>query len=121
RVVVARHPKSRGRWAWRGQFVGGRFYLRCMAKVTTAVRCDECGNEVAKWLGRCPECQAWGTISEVGAKPGQQAVAGPVSSPARPIAQVDAEDAAHRPTGVPELDRVLGGGLVPGSVVLLAG
>ena len=92
-----------------------------MPKVTTAFRCDECGNEVAKWLGRCPECQAWGTISEVGAKPGQQAVAGPVSSPARPIAQVDAEDAAHRPTGVPELDRVLGGGLVPGSVVLLAG
>jgi DNA repair protein RadA/Sms len=92
-----------------------------MPKVMTSFRCDECGNEVAKWLGRCPECQAWGTIHEAGAKPGQQTAAGPVSAPARPIGQVAADDAAHRPTGVPELDRVLGGGLVPGSVVLLAG
>ena len=92
-----------------------------MARVTAVFRCDECGNEVAKWLGRCPECQAWGTMSEAGAKPGQQVVAGPVSAPARPIAQVPADGAAHRPTGMPELDRVLGGGLVPGSVVLLAG
>jgi DNA repair protein RadA/Sms len=92
-----------------------------MAKATTSFRCDECGNEVAKWLGRCPECQAWGTISEVGAKPGQLTVVGPVTAPARPIAEVAAEGAAHRPTGVAELDRVLGGGLVPGSVVLLAG
>jgi DNA repair protein RadA/Sms len=92
-----------------------------MAKTAAVFRCDECANEVAKWLGRCPECQAWGTIVEVGAKPGRNTVAGPVSAAARPIAQVQAEDAAHRPTGIPELDRVLGGGLVPGSVVLLAG
>jgi DNA repair protein RadA/Sms len=92
-----------------------------MPKVTTTFRCDECGNEVTKWLGRCPECQAWGSISEAGAKPGQKATAGPVSAPARPIAQIAAEDARHRPTGIAELDRVLGGGLVPGSVVLLAG
>jgi DNA repair protein RadA/Sms len=74
-----------------------------------------------KWVGRCSECQAWGTVLEVGAKPGLAIVAGPVSAPARPIAEVPAQGAQHRPTGEPELDRVLGGGLVPGSVVLLAG
>jgi DNA repair protein RadA/Sms len=84
-------------------------------------RCEDCGLEVARWVGRCPECQAWGTVLEAGAKPGLTVVAGPVSAPARPIAEVPAQGAAHRPTGEPELDRVLGGGLVPGSVVLLAG
>ena len=93
-----------------------------MPKVSAAAyRCEECGNEVAKWVGRCPECQAWGSIGEVGVKPGQHVTSGPVSAPARPIAQIAADGAAHRPTGIDELDRVLGGGLVPGSVVLLAG
>jgi len=86
-----------------------------------AYRCDECGLEVAKWVGRCPECQAWGTISEAGARPGLSVVAGPVSAPAKPIGEVEEQAARHRPTGENELDRVLGGGLVPGSVVLLAG
>jgi DNA repair protein RadA/Sms len=85
-----------------------------------AYRCDDCGLEVAKWVGRCPECQAWGTVSEAGVRPGLSVVAGPVTTAAVPIAQVE-ESARHRPTGEPELDRVLGGGLVPGSVVLLAG
>ena len=86
-------------------------------------RCSECGLTVAKWVGRCPECQAWGTLTEVGAPAGGRAAvsAGPVSSPAQPIDQVDVEAARSRPTGVAELDRVLGGGLVPGAVVLLAG
>jgi DNA repair protein RadA/Sms len=86
-----------------------------------AYRCEECGLEVAKWVGRCPECQAWGTVVEAGARPGLTVVAGPVSAPALPIADVPAQGAQHRPTGEAELDRVLGGGLVPGSVVLLAG
>jgi DNA repair protein RadA/Sms len=84
-------------------------------------RCGECGLEVAKWVGRCPECQSWGTVAEAGVRPGLTVAAGPVSTPALPIGQVPATDAEHRPTGLPELDRVLGGGLVPGSVVLLAG
>src|SRR3954466_16236117 len=92
-----------------------------MPKVTAVFRCDECGNEVAKWLGRCPECQAWGTIAEVGARSGGHATAGPASAPARAIAQIAAAGAAHPPPGIAELDRVLGGRLVPGSVVLLAG
>jgi DNA repair protein RadA/Sms len=83
-------------------------------------RCSECGMTVGKWLGRCPECQAWGSITEAGATR-MRIAAGPVSSPARPISQVDAEEARSRTTGVAELDRVLGGGLVPGAVVLLAG
>ncbi|MGQ0837104.1 DNA repair protein RadA [Actinokineospora sp.] len=86
-------------------------------------RCAECGHGVAKWFGRCPECQAWGTLEEVGVPRAGLAkiVAGAPSSPARPIADVDIEAAKARSTGVPELDRVLGGGLVPGAVVLLAG
>ncbi|HEX4654289.1 MAG TPA: DNA repair protein RadA [Mycobacteriales bacterium] len=91
------------------------------AAARPAFRCDECGLEVGKWVGRCPECQAWGTIGEVGAPRGAGVAAGPVSAPARPISEVPADGATHRPTGMPELDRVLGGGLVPGSVVLLAG
>ncbi len=76
-----------------------------------------------KWFGRCPECQAWGTLEEVGVPRAAlvKLAAGVPSSPARPIAEVDIESARARPTGVSELDRVLGGGLVPGAVVLLAG
>ncbi len=84
-------------------------------------RCGECGLEVAKWVGRCPECQAWGTIDEVGGRPGLTVVAGPVTAAAQPIATIAEQGARHRPTNEAELDRVLGGGLVPGSVVLLAG
>jgi DNA repair protein RadA/Sms len=85
-------------------------------------RCAECGNETAKWFGRCSECQAWGTLEEVGVpRVASRIVAGAPSAPARPIAEVDVESARARRTGVPELDRVLGGGLVPGAVVLLAG
>jgi DNA repair protein RadA/Sms len=91
------------------------------AAARAAYRCEDCGLEITKWVGRCPECQAWGTVLEVGARPGLTVVAGPVSAPAQPIADVPAHGAQHRPTGEPELDRVLGGGLVPGSVVLLAG
>ncbi|WP_188189248.1 DNA repair protein RadA [Nonomuraea sp. SYSU D8015] len=85
-------------------------------------RCAECGWRTAKWVGRCGECQAWGTVDEEGARAGVTVVqAGATSAPAVPIGQVKAEVATARTTGVGELDRVLGGGLVPGAVVLLAG
>jgi len=85
-------------------------------------RCAECGWRATKWVGRCGECQAWGTVDEEGARAGAHVVqAGATTSPALPIGQVKAEIAAARTTGVSELDRVLGGGLVPGAVVLLAG
>ena len=106
--------------------------VRAMAKSSTGAagyRCTECGWQAAKWTGRCGECQAWGTVEEAAAarpaRAGTRAVsyrtAALVSTPARPIGQVDATDARARPTGLDELDRVLGGGLVPGAVLLLAG
>ncbi|RII43327.1 DNA repair protein RadA [Galactobacter valiniphilus] len=85
-------------------------------------RCSECGWTAAKWVGRCGECQAWGTLEETGVvASARTTAAATVASPALPITEVDATQAAYRSTGVGELDRVLGGGLVPGAVVLLAG
>src|SRR5882757_2973126 len=98
-------------------------------------RCTECGRQSAKWTGRCGECQAWGTVQEAilprvargsragaagGIRSAVHSVA-PASTTPIPIGQVDATDAAARPSGMDELDRVLGGGLVPGAVLLLAG
>jgi DNA repair protein RadA/Sms len=94
--------------------------VKAAGKERPAFRCDSCGLAVPRWVGRCPECQAWGTVTEVG-RPTLVPEARPVSAPARPIGAVDAATAQSRPTGVGELDRVLGGGLVPGGVVLLAG
>ncbi|GAU68899.1 putative DNA repair protein RadA [Streptomyces sp. NBRC 110611] len=91
-------------------------------KERPSYRCTECGWTTAKWLGRCPECQAWGTVEEFGGAPAVRTTApGRVTAAALPIGQVDGRQAAARSTGVAELDRVLGGGLVPGAVVLLAG
>ena len=94
-----------------------------MKSARPAHRCTECGYASAKWVGRCPECQAWGTIAETGSTgPGLRAVsAGPVTAPARPIAEVELAGARAVPTGIGEFDRVLGGGLVPGAVLLVAG
>ncbi|MEU5876882.1 DNA repair protein RadA [Spirillospora sp. NPDC047279] len=96
-----------------------------MAKAKTAkasYRCSECGWQTSKWVGRCGECQQWGTVTDAGsATPTRVVAAGAVSSPARPIGEVDVRSAQAKPTGLDELDRVLGGGVVPGAVVLLAG
>jgi len=96
-----------------------------MASKTTArssgYRCSECGWTTVKWVGRCGECQAWGSVSEIGAVTIRTTAAGTVARPALRIGQVDIQRAAARSTGVSEFDRVLGGGLVPGAVVLVAG
>lgn len=84
-------------------------------------RCSECGWTTAKWVGRCGECQAWGSVSEVGAPRVREVAAHAPTTRAVPIASVAAELSARDLTGMTELDRVLGGGLVPGAVVLLAG
>jgi len=84
--------------------------------------CAECGWTGAKWFGRCPECQAWGSIVERGAPTGKVAAASvPEARAAKPITAHVVEDASHRPTGIGEFDRVLGGGLVPGAAVLVSG
>ena len=90
------------------------------ARTRPSYRGSEGGWEAAKWVGRCGECQAWGSVAEAGAPQGRTAP-GPVTSPAIPIGQVPIEDSRARSSGVAELDRVLGGGLVPGAAVLLAG
>jgi DNA repair protein RadA/Sms len=94
-----------------------------MKSARPAHRCTECGYASAKWVGRCPECQAWGSIQEFGAPAAalRAVSAGPVTAPARPIAQVELAGARAVPTGIEEFDRVLGGGLVPGAVLLVAG
>ncbi|MFT4085875.1 MAG: DNA repair protein RadA [Gordonia sp. (in: high G+C Gram-positive bacteria)] len=93
-----------------------------MAKVKTVYRCSACGHQVPKWVGRCPDCGEWGSIDEgmpAVARPGSQSVA--PRSPARRITEISADSAGACPTGIAEFDRVLGRGVVPGSVILLAG
>ena len=94
-----------------------------MAK--TAMRpshqCTECGWTSVRWVGRCGECQTWGSVVEAGAPKVTQVKSSVPASKALPIHKVSAESAARTLTGVGELDRVLGDGLVPGAVVLLAG
>ncbi|HSO96769.1 MAG TPA: DNA repair protein RadA [Acidimicrobiia bacterium] len=85
-------------------------------RTRTGHRCTACAAEVPRWLGRCPDCGAWGSFVE--AVPHQDAR--PVDGPT-PITEVATTAGARRRTGLAELDRVLGGGLVPGSVTLLAG
>jgi DNA repair protein RadA/Sms len=84
-------------------------------------RCTECGWTAPRWVGRCGECQQWGSVAEVDAAPAGVTQARAVVTPALPIGEVKADAASVWPTGVGELDRVLGGGMVGGAVVLLAG
>lgn len=84
-------------------------------------RCTDCGWTTTKWVGRCGECQAWGTVEEVGAVRARTTAAASSATPAQPIGSVDVATARAVPTGIGEFDRVLGGGIVPGAVILLAG
>ncbi|QOQ39321.1 DNA repair protein RadA [Trueperella pecoris] len=93
-----------------------------MAKNQSTFRCSECGWTTVKWVGRCGQCQAWGTLEEAApASAGSKVVALTPRTPAQPITQVSTQASVKAPTGVSELDRVLGGGIVPGVVILLAG
>ncbi len=78
-----------------------------------------------RWIGRCPVCEQWNTLVEEASGPAAGRPAAGLSetrgSPPRPVAEVEADQAAGAPTGVGEFDRVLGGGLVPGSVTLIGG
>ncbi|MEO8095597.1 MAG: ATPase domain-containing protein, partial [Pseudolysinimonas sp.] len=84
--------------------------------------CSECGWAGAKWYGRCPECQVWGSIVERGRPVVAIAAASvPAGRVARPITDIGTESAAHWASGIAKFDRVLGGGLVPGAAILLSG
>lgn len=97
-------------------------------KVKTVFVCSECGTESPKWMGKCPGCSAWNTMEEetVRTKPSSSATratysTGRNSVSPKPLSQIESEDEARISTGLTELDRVLGGGLVTGSLVLVGG
>ncbi len=97
-----------------------------MAKTT--FNCSECGGTSAKWLGQCPHCRAWNSLIETVAEPAGSGKnrfgARPGLTPASPLmtlANIEASDFERTPTGLDELDRVLGGGMVEGGVVLIGG
>ncbi|MDH3210016.1 MAG: DNA repair protein RadA, partial [Burkholderiaceae bacterium] len=97
-----------------------------MAKDKTIYTCTECGGVSSKWLGQCPHCQAWNTLEEgvaevnAGAKRHRfQSLA--KAAPVATLSEIEASDMDRTPTGIEELDRVLGGGIVAGGVVLIGG
>src|SRR5438105_8827559 len=89
-----------------------------MARAAVSYACTECGYSAGRWFGKCPGCNAFGTLVE------ERIESGPAKAASRPLLRlvdVDVEEAERIATGVPELDRVLGGGLVPASLVLVGG
>mgnify|MGYP003651957855 CR=1 FL=1 len=98
-----------------------------MAKQKIAFVCNECGADLSKWQGQCPECGQWNTIQEIKlGKTGSSkslsslGYAG-VASEITTLGAIDLEDQPRFSSGVGEFDRVLGGGLVPGSAILVGG
>ena len=98
-------------------------------KAKSVFFCTECGSETGKWFGRCPACGAWNTIVEAPSAPSSSAaaksaavkIAGTRRSVPKPVAQLDDEEEIRFSTGMAEMDRVLGGGAVRGSLVLVGG
>ena len=90
-----------------------------MAKPAVQYACTECGYSAGRWFGKCPGCDAFGTLVEEVV--GQVTRAGAPPKPLLRLVDVQVEEAERIPTGVPELDRVLGGGLVPASLILVGG
>jgi DNA repair protein RadA/Sms len=92
-----------------------------MSRIKTTFRCTECGGAAPKWVGRCPACGGWNSLLEELDQPAATYDPAATSIPALSIVGVGLDRWATRPTGVTELDRVLGGGVVPGSVTLIGG
>ncbi|MBR4123404.1 MAG: DNA repair protein RadA [Clostridia bacterium] len=92
-------------------------------KIKSVYVCNECGYESAKWLGKCPSCNAWNTFEEQISAPLYQggSFGGNINATAKPLSQISFSDEPRFKTDITELDRVLGGGIVKGSVVLLSG
>ena len=90
-----------------------------MAKAAVQYACSECGYAAGRWFGKCPGCGAFGTLAEE--KVGPAGSSGGTARPLLRLVDVSADEATRIGTGVPELDRVLGGGLVPASLVLVGG
>ncbi|MDP3796758.1 MAG: DNA repair protein RadA, partial [Polaromonas sp.] len=98
-----------------------------MAKDKSIYTCTECGGTSPKWLGKCPNCEAWNTLVESVAEgtPKNRYATGTrgliASQPVATLSEIEASDVDRQPTGIDELDRVLGGGIVAGGVVLIGG
>ncbi len=93
-----------------------------MAKTKTLYVCQACGGSSPKWQGQCPACDAWNTLEESLAETANHRFQGLARSiPRQKLVSIEAQDSPRLPTGIVELDRVLGGGLVAGGVVLLGG
>ncbi|MBE5771781.1 MAG: DNA repair protein RadA [Clostridiales bacterium] len=96
-----------------------------MAKKKVSFQCTACGYETLRWLGKCPECGAWNTIEEIMvqeaeiAKPLKQR--GGTGSSAMPMREIETGNQVYTSSGLPELDRVLGGGIVEGALMLVGG
>src|SRR5690349_15074880 len=91
-----------------------------MARAKTHFVCQNCGASFPKWAGQCADCGEWNALVEAVAEKASRAGAAPVAA-VRRLSEVRAEDAPRISTGMEEMDRVLGGGLVPGAVILIGG
>ena len=96
--------------------------MKAKSSAKTVFYCSECGNETAKWMGQCPACGAWNTLVEAPKEP-KTALGTRAKRIAQPklISELDAEEELRFSTGIGEFDRVLGGGAVRGSLVLVGG
>src|SRR4029078_7409935 len=103
-----------------------------MAKIRVQFLCNNCGSVHPKWMGKCPDCGTWDSLEEYKAPTEDARKPGPLGpAPATgdlthgaaplPIDEIDSDDAPRTPTGISEFDRILGGGIVPGSAVLVGG
>ncbi len=97
-----------------------------VAKTKAVFYCNACGSELGKWAGQCPDCKAWNTVEEfrqaaVAGTPRASGYAGATSQRVTELSEVSDEKVVRISVGIKELDRVLGGGIVPGSVVLIGG
>lgn len=96
-----------------------------MAKTKTAFFCTDCGNETARWQGQCPACSAWNTLVEEpvqkSAKEKSSRSHAATLSRSQPLASISTSDSPRSPTRLDEFDFVLGGGIVPGSLILIGG
>ena len=96
-----------------------------MAKAKTIYSCTECGGQVSKWQGQCPHCEAWNTlvesVAEVATSGKNRFSSLAAGGKVQMLSEVEAAEVPRTPTGIEEFDRVLGGGLVQGAVVLIGG
>jgi DNA repair protein RadA/Sms len=90
-------------------------------KKETVFICQNCGHKASKWLGKCPECGEWNSFVEEKAQPARRSGFSTRDVSAIPFTEIESQDDVRIPSGVTEFDRVLGGGIVPGTLVLIGG